>query len=344
MRAGNGNSAAECRSGALRCRHGWRHGVRRDRLAAREQPGLAAAARRQRAAGAQLPAPGLRRRQRPRIPAADWSAASMTSLRAQRASRGGQLPEAGQGLPGRLGPPERAGCASTTPRARRAALRRHPGGGEGAAVGAARCERDFVGTESRLNTIFDLLRQIVFGTEADPRARDRGTAAPARRQIETRSPASRRATCRCSTQRGPRPLPAVRRDRAGAAGRLPPGRGELPRARPAAAGADRAAGRAARESCWTTSSAAASRSTGPTRAGLPGVLRLPALQRPAGGTRRPARPRARAAGIAERDPRLRHVHYDWLDAGRAHPADGRGSSPSSCGGSSTTRSGWRTAG
>jgi Protein of unknown function (DUF3375) len=31
-------------------------------------------------------------------------------------------------------------------------------------------ERDFVGTESRLNTIFDLLRQIVFGTETDPQA------------------------------------------------------------------------------------------------------------------------------------------------------------------------------
>jgi hypothetical protein len=32
-------------------------------------------------------------------------------------------------------------------------------------------ERDFVGTESRLNTIFDLLHQIVFGTEANPQAR-----------------------------------------------------------------------------------------------------------------------------------------------------------------------------
>jgi len=32
-------------------------------------------------------------------------------------------------------------------------------------------ERDFVGTESRLNTIFDLLRQIVFGTEPNPAAR-----------------------------------------------------------------------------------------------------------------------------------------------------------------------------
>jgi hypothetical protein len=32
-------------------------------------------------------------------------------------------------------------------------------------------ERSFVGTESRLNTIFDLLRQIVFGTETDPEER-----------------------------------------------------------------------------------------------------------------------------------------------------------------------------
>jgi flagellar motility protein MotE (MotC chaperone) len=32
-------------------------------------------------------------------------------------------------------------------------------------------EREFVGTESRLNTIFELLRQIVFGTETDPDTR-----------------------------------------------------------------------------------------------------------------------------------------------------------------------------
>jgi hypothetical protein len=36
---------------------------------------------------------------------------------------------------------------------------------------AAQRDRDFVGTESGLNTIFDLLRQIVFGTEADPAAK-----------------------------------------------------------------------------------------------------------------------------------------------------------------------------
>jgi len=32
-------------------------------------------------------------------------------------------------------------------------------------------DREFVGTESRLNTVIDLLRQIVFGTEPDPRQR-----------------------------------------------------------------------------------------------------------------------------------------------------------------------------
>lgn len=32
-------------------------------------------------------------------------------------------------------------------------------------------EREFVGTESRLNTVFDLLRQIAFGTETDPEVR-----------------------------------------------------------------------------------------------------------------------------------------------------------------------------
>ena len=32
-------------------------------------------------------------------------------------------------------------------------------------------ERGFVGTESRLNTVFELLRQIVYGTETDPEIR-----------------------------------------------------------------------------------------------------------------------------------------------------------------------------
>ena len=57
-------------------------------------------------------------------------------------------------------------------RHRRAAFRRHAGGREGAAVGPRACASgEFVGTESRLNIIFELLRQIVFGTETDPRQR-----------------------------------------------------------------------------------------------------------------------------------------------------------------------------
>ena len=55
-------------------------------------------------------------------------------------------------------------------------------------------EREFVGTESRLNTIFELLRQIVFGTEADPRAR-----------IEELTPAQAAAGRRDRAHRGGRP-------------------------------------------------------------------------------------------------------------------------------------------
>jgi hypothetical protein len=44
-------------------------------------------------------------------------------------------------------------------------------------------EREFVGTESRLNTVFELLRQIVHGTETDPAARI-GELTRRKRQIE----------------------------------------------------------------------------------------------------------------------------------------------------------------
>ena len=60
-------------------------------------------------------------------------------------------------------------------------------------MGAAACsEREFVGTESRLNTIFELLRQIVFGTETDPGAADRRAARGSGRRSTSRSPGSRR--------------------------------------------------------------------------------------------------------------------------------------------------------
>ena len=99
-------------------------------------------------------------------------------------------------------------------------------------------EREFVGTESRLNTIFDLLRQIVFGTETDPEQR----IAELRRQRQQLDDQIARVECRrarpARRQRGPRPLPAVLRYRAGAARRLPRGGGELQEAGPAAARED----------------------------------------------------------------------------------------------------------
>ena len=88
--------------------------------------------------------------------------------------------------------------------------------------------REFIGTESRLNTLLDLLRQIVYGTEDDPakrlaelhRQRSRDRAADRRRR--GRRPRDPRLV------RAARPLPAVRLDRARAAVGLPRGRGELP--------------------------------------------------------------------------------------------------------------------
>ncbi|MGW1048762.1 DUF3375 family protein [Streptomyces sp. NPDC002521] len=82
-------------------------------------------------------------------------------------------------------------------------------------------ERSFVGTESRLNTIFDLLRQMTFGTETDPEAR----LAELRRRrheidLEIERVEGRRGGC--SGQRGAAgPLSAGDRYGAWASGRLP---------------------------------------------------------------------------------------------------------------------------
>ena len=100
-------------------------------------------------------------------------------------------------------------------------------------------EREFVGTESRLKVILDLLRQIVFGTETDPDARIEELTRQ-RRNSTSRLRASRQAICPCST-------PTAVRDRyqqfsATARELLADfrrGGGELPQAGPAAAREDR---------------------------------------------------------------------------------------------------------
>ena len=97
--------------------------------------------------------------------------------------------------------------------------------------------RSFVGTESRLNTVFDLLRQIVFGTETDPGRAARRAAGAGGRSSTTRSRGSRPASLTVLDSRGfARPLPAVRRYRPRAARRFPRGGGELPEAGPATCG------------------------------------------------------------------------------------------------------------
>ena len=117
-------------------------------------------------------------------------------------------------------------------------------------------EREFVGTESRLKVD---LRICCGRSSSAPRPIPRQRLAELRRQREAIDGQIARIEAgelpMLDETRGARPLPAVRRHRAGAARRLPRGGGELPQARPPAPGEDRrlarrqgrAAGRRARQ-------------------------------------------------------------------------------------------------
>ena len=163
------------------------------------------------------------------------------ALNQQDGDRGGlQVPQAGEGLPGRLGRTRGGLAAQVLPRRhRRAALRRHARGREGAAVAGqparARVRGHRVAAEGdRRAAAADRLRH---------RARSRGTAGraapPAGRHRRADSPDRGGRAAHARRDRGARPLPAVRGHRTGAAGRLPRGGGELPQARPPAPGEDR---------------------------------------------------------------------------------------------------------
>ena len=181
---------------------------------------MAAAACRPRAAGAQLPASGVRHRERP-VDLRDRAGSRLDDELYALNERGGEpkkfprpakaylddwaAPEAGwlrKYYPEGTDEPH----VDVTPAVEKALQW----------VGSLK-EREFVGTESRLNTIFDLLRQIVFGTETDPEQR----IAELRRQRQEIDDQIARIECRgarpARRQRGPRPLPAVLRDRAGVA-------------------------------------------------------------------------------------------------------------------------------
>ena len=99
--------------------------------------------------------------------------------------------------------------------------------------------RSFVGTESRLHTAVELLRQIVHGSETDPASPIGRAPAPAGRAggRDRRCRAGPRERARPGWRPGP--LPAVRRHGARVVGRLSRSGGELPHAGPGCAREDR---------------------------------------------------------------------------------------------------------
>ena len=135
------------------------------------------------------------------IPATELASRLDDELYALNERDAEELPQARQGLPGRLG---RAGvrlAAQVLPRGqRRAALRRDPGGGEGAAVGArlrrARLRRHRVPAEHGLRPAPpDRLRH-----RDGPAGRGSRNCGASSARSTRRSPASRQATRSCSTR------------------------------------------------------------------------------------------------------------------------------------------------
>jgi hypothetical protein len=208
---------------------------------------------------------------------------------------------------------------------------------------AAQRDRDFVGTESRLNTIFDLLRQIVFGTEADPAAK----IEELRRQqhlLEEEIARIEAGQMVMLDQSGVRDryqqFAAMARELLADFRQVEENFRTLDRRlRRRSRG-----GRAARETCWMTCSAAASRSPALTRAGRSRRSTTSCCQVPA----------------SRSCPGCSTGCTSCLAARRAIPGCGgstmtgcrppgpprrrSGSCPSNCAGSSMTRCGSRTAG
>ena len=81
--------------------------------------------------------------------------------------------------------------------------------------------RSFVGTESRLNTVFELLRQMAFGAETDPEVRIGELRAPPERDRSRHRTPARRAPRRARRRGATRPLPTVLVDGQGIAGGFP---------------------------------------------------------------------------------------------------------------------------
>ena len=211
--------------------------------------------------------------------------------------------------------------------------------------GSRRCRAgSFVGTESRLHTVVELLRQIV-ARHRDRTRRPAGRTPPAARRRSTRrSPRSKRGDVPVLDATGRSgPLPAVREHRPRAAVGLPRGGGELPRSRPGAreriAAWEGRKGELLAELVGSRADISGSDQGRSFQAfydfllseSTPGRAVRAAGPRPALDASRGGRPAPHASTTTGRRR---------LNA-RSRPS---GRSPSSSAGSSTTRSGWRTAG
>jgi hypothetical protein len=175
-------------------------------------------------------------------------------------------------------------------------------------------EREFVGTESRLNVIFELLRQIVFGTEPDPAQR----LAELRRQRQELDEQIAR------TQAGDLPMldQTAVRDRyqqfAGTARELLADFREVDenfrrldrQLREKIAGWHGGKGELLDDVLGSRESIAGS-DQGKSFQAFYGFLLSRARQEELSGLLDRVH---ELSGINERDVRLRHVHYDWLDA------------------------------
>ncbi len=230
---------------------------------------------------------------------------------------------------------------------RRAARRRHPGIGEGRRLGdiAAKHERSSAPSPGSTRS-FELLRQMVFGAETDAGARLEELRAPAKRHRRTRS----RRCARVGSRSWTRPPSATATSSSAR--------------RPSSCLADfreveanfRALDRELREriAAWDGGKGDAARrgarhprrrSRTPTRAvaSRPSTTSCCRAQRQEEFAELLERVQSLAA-LDGGDPRMRHIHYDWLDAASSAPRRPCGCCRSSCAASSTIRCGWRTAG
>ncbi|MBK6764714.1 MAG: DUF3375 family protein [Micrococcales bacterium] len=104
-----------------------------------------------------------------------------------------RVPEGRTGLPSRTGRRlSAAGCASSIRRTPTPHFDLTPAAEKALAWLGSLGERSFVGTESRLMTMYALLEQMVEGTQADPAERIRPRAAPRRDRRGDRADSRRR--------------------------------------------------------------------------------------------------------------------------------------------------------